>query len=204
MTEPIPVLSAICAEPEGEVERFVYPMFLTPENLKLFWEKSRNFKYIFDNSVNGDFKRFCELFLYGGPAGELCSNGLFWVVDDWVGIFYMTRIIPGQDAEVHYTFFDRRHRGRQELSREMLKYVFRKYNFRRLTVEIPLYASRHTFDFVVSMGFKKEGRRRKAIWHNDDWFDVASFGILKEEALNGAADDSQNEGVGGRASNRVG
>lgn len=178
-----PALKWVCDEPEGPVERSVYPMQLTPDNLKIFWEKSKAFKYIFDNSVNGDFKKFCELFLYAGPNGELCSNGLFWIVDDFLGIYYMTRIVPGVDAEVHYTFFDRRHRGRVGLSKEMIRYVFMKYNFRRLSVEIPLYATKHAFDFITQLGFKKEGRKRKAIWHNDDWFDVALFGILKEEAL---------------------
>lgn len=183
MIEVEPVLTCVCEEPEGTVTRQVYPMQLTPDNLRMFWEKSRGFKYIFDKNVNGDFKTFCELFLYAGPNGELCSNGLFWVIDDWVGIFYMTRIRPGLDAEVHYTFFDRRHKGRIELAKEMLMYVFRKYNFRRLSVEIPLYSTKHAFEFITLVGFKKEGRRRKAVWHNDDWFDVAEFGILKEEAL---------------------
>lgn len=182
MSEPI--LVATCVEPDGTFERSVYPMMLTPETLKTFWEKSKQFKYLFDNNVNGDFKKFCELFLYDGPNGELQSNGLFWVVDDFVGVFYMTHIVPGSDAKVHYTFFDRRHRGRRDLAMEMIKYVFRKYNFRRLSVEIPLYATEHAFKFIDSLGFRKEGRRRKAIWHNDDWFDVALFGILKEEALN--------------------
>jgi RimJ/RimL family protein N-acetyltransferase len=177
-----PVLTAVCPEPHGDVIRNVYPLQLSVENLKIFWEKSRSFKYIFDEEVGGDFKKFCELFMYAGPHG-LQSNGLFWIIDDWVGMFYMTRIRPGIDAEVHYIFFDRRHRGRVDLAREMIKYAFRKYNFRRLSVEIPLYATKHAFEFITFIGFKKEGRRRKAIWHNDDWFDVAEFGILKEEAL---------------------
>lgn len=177
-----PILTAVCAEPHGEVIRNVYPLQLSVDNLKIFWEKMRGFRHIFDKDVNGDFKKFCELFLYPGPNG-VCSNGLFWIIDDWVGIFYMTRIRVGQDAEVHYTFFDRRHRGRVELAKEMVKYAFRKYNFRRLSVEVPLYATKHAFEFISSCGFRKEGRRRKAVWHNDDWFDVAEFGILKEEAL---------------------
>lgn len=183
MTEAI--LTATCNEPSGSVVRNVYPLQLDPETLKLFWEKSKNFKYVFDKDVNGNFESFCNLFLFAGPDG-LKSNGLFWLVDDWTGLFYMTRIVPGVDAEIHYIFFDRRHRGRVELAREMLKYVFRKYNFRRLTVEIPLYSSKHTFEFISELGFTKEGRKRKAIWHNDDWFDVAILGILKEEALGGS------------------
>lgn len=196
MSEPILVVP--CPEPDGLVERSVFPMILTPENLQTFWEKSRQFKYLFDKNVNDDFRKFCELFLYNGPNGELQPNGLFWLVDDFVGVFYMTRIVPSVDAEVHYTFFDRRHRGRHQLALEMIQYVFRKYNFRRLSVEIPLYSTEHTFRFIDALGFKKEGRKRKAIWHNDDWFDVALFGILKEEALNWRIPDDGNENQRGR------
>ena len=190
-----PVLTAVCDERQwtkrdGEeylkggslIERSVYPLILTPETLKTFWEKARKFQYLFDRSINNDFKTFCELLLTDGPEG-VQPTGLFWVVDNFVGIFYLSKIIPGVDASVHYTFFDRRHHGRLELTKEMLKYGFRKYNFRRMTVELPLYAREYTFKFVEELGFKREGRKRKAVWHNDDWFDIVLFGILKEEAL---------------------
>lgn len=183
-----PVLTAVCFEPGGEVERAVYPMMLTVDNLRVFWEKSRQFKNLFDVHVNGDFKTFCELFLRNGVDGTVESNGLFWVVDDFVGVFYMTDIRIGFDAKTHYVFFDRRHRGRVHLAREMLKYVFMKYNFRRLSTEVPLYATPAVIDFIRACGFAREGRRRKGAWYsggeNPDWFDVLSFGILKEEALN--------------------
>ena len=179
------ILTAPCDEPGGRVVRSVYSMDLTVENLKRFWELSKPFKYLFNKEISNDFKTFCELFLYEGKGG-LQSNGLFWVVDDFVGIFYMDNIRHGVsrlEADVHYTFFDRRHRGRTELVREMVKYLFCKYNFQRLNAEIPLYAKKGTFEFATAVGFRREGRRRKAQWHNDDWFDVLEFGILKDEAL---------------------
>lgn len=178
-----PILVVTCHEPEGAVERSVRPMKLTLENLRIFWEKARQFKYLFDSEINDDFAKFCRLFLQEGPNG-VESKGLFWVVDDFVGVIYMNRIVVGVDALVHYTFFDRRHRGRHELIREMIRYGFRKYNFRRLSVEVPMYAQRATQQFVLHLGFIEEGRKRKLAWHNDDWFDVKLFSILKEEALN--------------------
>lgn len=182
---PEPVIVADCAEPGGVVTRSVYPLHLTPENMKKFWEKARQFKNLFDEEVRGDFKKFCSLLLHEGKDG-LASNGLFWVVDDFVGVFYMTKIQPGKDAEVHYTFFDRRQNGRVNLTREMLKYVFQKYAFRRLSVEIPLFASAQTFHFIVALGFRVEGVKRKAAWYNDAWFDVKLFGLLRENILDTA------------------
>lgn len=177
-----PVLVCTCHEPEGEVERSVYKMDLTVENLNTFWNKARQFNQLFDANINGDFAKFSELFLYEA-GGQIHSRGLFWVVDDFVGVFYMTHIVPGTDAEVHYTYFDRRHRGRTQLGKEMLKYAFRKYKFRRLSTDVPAYARPQTHSYVRNLGFTNEGRKRKGIWFNDDWFDVINYGILQEEVL---------------------
>lgn len=180
---PEPILVAPCTEPGGTVIRSVYALQLTPENMKIFWEKARKFNHLFDEEVRGDFKKFAALLLSDAPTGGVQANGLFWVIDDFVGVFYMTRIRPGVDAEVHYTFFDRRQNGRVHLTKEMLRYAFQKYAFRRLSVEIPMYASAHTFTFVTALGFRREGKRRKAKWFNDAWFDVQQFGLLREELL---------------------
>jgi RimJ/RimL family protein N-acetyltransferase len=178
-TEP-PVVSAICDEPEGSVERHVYPMRLTPENLRTFYEKASEFRTLFIDEVNGDFHKFAEMFI-GNEGDRVWATGLFWIVDDFVGIYYMTNIRQ-HDAEVHYTFFDRRHLGREELTKQMLKFVFKKFGFWRLTTEIPYYASKHTFNFVFRLGFKREGRRRKAVMYKDELFDTMLLGILREEA----------------------
>jgi len=173
------VVSALCEEPEGNVVRYVRPMDLTRENLLTFWEKSRQFRTLFTDEVNGDFKKFCELFI-STDGDHARAHGLFWVIDDFVGVFYMTRITE-VDASVHYTFFDRRHKGREQLTRLMLKYVFEEYGFQRLSVEIPMYASKHTFGFTYAIGFKKEGRKRKCSFYQHQWFDSTCFGILREE-----------------------
>lgn len=183
-----PIVSCYCEEPEGYVERFVYPMLFTPENLRRFWDESRKFRYIFTEDVRQDFRKFCELIVHE-ENGELVPNGLFWVVDDFVGVFYMTRITPGADADVHYSFFDRRQKGRVKLVRTMLKYVFERYQLRRVTAEIPYFASWITRNFTESIGFVKEGRKRKAIWFNDDWFDIGIYGILREEVIDGREND---------------
>lgn len=179
---PEPILVATCTEPGGSIERSVYSLQLTPENLKVFWEKAKLHKNLFDEEIRGDFKKFASLLLSNGQNG-VQANGLFWVVDDFVGVFYMTKMVPGVDAEAHYTFFDGRHTGRVFLAREMLKYVFQKYAFRRLSVELPLYASYSAFTFVQALGFRPEGKKRSAKWHNGKWYDVKLFGVLRERIL---------------------
>lgn len=175
------VVTALCKEPEGDIIRGITPVQLTPEFLREFWEKSRQFRTLFTDEINGDYKKFLELFL-SMDGDNIRAHGLFWVVDDFVGVFYITHITE-LDAQCHFTFFDRRLRGREELTRQFLRWGFRKFGFRRLNVEIPKYASRHTFGFTLALGFVKEGEKRKAAKYRDDWFDVVCFGLLREEAL---------------------
>ena len=177
-----PVVSAECDEPEGVITRHVYFMPLSPNNLRNLWEKARQFDTLFTEEIRGNFKKFLEVFLRQSVNG-VETNGLFWVVDDFVGVFYMNNIIPDLEADVHYSFFDRRHRGRLELVRKMISYGFQRYGFQRMTVWIPVYATRHTFKFITDLGFKDEGKKRKAALYKGKLFDVVLFGILRQEAL---------------------
>lgn len=176
-----PILSVVCNEPEGAITRFVRPMSLHPDNLQKFWEHSKQFKTLFSSDVKS-FNDFMNLIVDGGPDGYTpIPKGLFWVIDDFVGVFYMTRIEVGKDALVHYSFFDRRHKGRHRLVYEMLKYVFKRYEFNRLSVEIPMYVTEHTFKFVERIGFRVEGRKRKAALFDNALFDVKLFGLLRSD-----------------------
>lgn len=179
-----PLFAVECNEPEGLVTREVFFMPLSPQNLKTFWEKARQFRTLFGADINQDFKKFMELFV-SQDGDQLRAHGLFWRIDDFVGVFDLTHITE-IDALCHYTFFDRRHKGREELTRQLIRYVFREFGFRRLSVEIPKYASPHTFGFTTALGFKKEGIKRKSAPYKDDWFDVVCFGLLREEALKDA------------------
>lgn len=174
-----PLFTCRCHEPSGVVERSVYPMPITRDNLLKFWEKSRRFKTLFDGEVT-DFKSFCEMFMSMDENDHVQAHGLFWVIDDFVGVFYMTHI-RDNDAQIHYTFLDRRHHGRQAITRKMIQYVFNKYKFRRLSAEIPFFAQ-SVYPFVMEVGLKMEGRRRKGAFMDGEWFDVKLFGVLREEA----------------------
>lgn len=177
------IVSAICHEPEGDVERFVYPMPLTLDNLRTFWQKSEDFTTVFGEEIKGDFKKFCELFI-SQDGEKFRAHGLFWVIDDFVGVYYVTHITE-VDCQVHYTFFDRRHKGREDLTKALLRYGFESFGFRRMSVEVPMYASSHTFGFTAALGFKREGRKRKCIQYKGEWFDAACYGLLREEAIDG-------------------
>lgn len=179
------VISCECNEPEGTVIRNVRLLTFTPYNLAELWKRAQRYRTLFRFEIGGDFKRFMNRFVrQNATTGELRPTGLFWVVDDFVGLFYMTDIDIGVDAVVHYTFFDGRHHGRDKLVLGMLKYGFEKFNFNRMTVEIPLHASPRTHNFVeLTMKFKKEGRKRGAAELNGKYYDLNIYGILRSEVL---------------------
>lgn len=164
-----------CIEKHELVDRNVYQMLLTPENLQRFWNECKQFPTLYGHVLS--VEKFAELFLDEGPGGLLRAKGLFWVVDDFVGVFYLTNIYVGVDAMVHYAFFDRCHNGREKLVRKMINYVFREYKFHRLSAELPAYA-KDSGKFAEEMGFKLEGRKRSARWYKGEWFDVNLYGII--------------------------
>lgn len=178
-----PILSALCDEPNGvTVIRNVRMMTLTMEHLKAFWTRAKIHKTLFNSPINKDFSKFLELFLTETPNG-IRPQGLFYVVDDFVGVYYMTHITPGMDAHVHYSFFDGIQLGRVELTKAMLRHVFDVYDFQRLTAEIPRYASKYVFKFAEKVGFKYEGKKRQAAYFDGKFHDLVIHGILKDEFM---------------------
>lgn len=180
-----------CDEPKGKILRTVWMMPYTPENIMKLWNKCSNFPILFGDTVHSS-KEFLDLFLSlrvvdGKP--ELVPNGIFYVIDDFVGVYYVTDIIAGVDATVHYSFFDKKYQGRIGITKELIKYGFDEFGFQRLTVEIPMYVAHRgtkrddspVFKFVEDLGFKFEGRKRKCVFYKNEWFDKKLFGLLKSE-----------------------
>ncbi len=146
--------------------------------MKFLWEKLSKFDVLFNDFVRGDRRAFINHFIVQ-VDGQPSPAGLIWDVDD-VGIIMINDIIPYHSATAHFVFWDKRFRGREDLCRDMLKYGFETYKFRRIRVEVPLYAAK-TKLAVERIGFVQEGRLRKAVLWNGDWFDVNVFSILPED-----------------------
>jgi RimJ/RimL family protein N-acetyltransferase len=178
------ILSVQCNEKDGSVERKVYSFEHSRENLLKFYEKSKDLKTIFSKEFFGDFEKFCNTFFTKNSSGELEPQGLFWVIDDFVGMFYVTDIYAGIDAQCHYLFFDKKHYGREELARQMIRYLFDTFKFHRLSIELPNYASDSTRRFVQNIGFHYEGKKSKSVILNGVWYDCNLYGILKDEKQN--------------------
>ncbi len=170
------ILSAPCTEPKGTVWRNVWFMYYTPDNLKKLWDKTSKFPMLLGNYVT-NFEEFLGQFI--NP--NFGANGLTWIVDDFVGMYFIDALNPHMDASVHYSFFDQRQKGRIDLTLTMLRYVFNLYDLQRVSTTVPMYANKPTFRFIEQLGFKEEGRKRRLAPYRGQLFDVKLFGLLREE-----------------------
>lgn len=185
MDEGSVVLEVECNEPEGTVTRSVRRPQLTLEKLRYYYENLKDFDVIFNEYVENSFRGFVGQFIQQDASGNIIPTGLIWEVDD-VGILMLQDIRPEYEALAHYNFWDQRFRGREELCREMLRYLFNKYGFHRIITEVGLYA-KPAMNAVERIGFEKEGRKREATLYkpNDadeaEWWDVNLYSILEHE-----------------------
>lgn len=176
-----PVVVIDCDEPQGLITRKVKPLVFTAENLEKLYKSFSKFPTIF-NKEYLSFVDFMSMFFEIDPeTGKIEGKGIFFVVDDFVGVFYITNISWPYDALVHYSFFDRRHKGRVPLVRAMLKYVMSTWGFYRLSVEIPNYVNFGVRRFTEECGFALEGKRRRCVDYKGDRFDVNLYGILDRD-----------------------
>lgn len=176
-----PVVRVRCEEPEGTFIREVRFAPLSVSRLKEYYNKLSKFEVLFNHYIANDVDAFIHSFVHIDAAGNIVPNGLIWEVDD-VGLLYMTEISPEYQAKVHFTFWDRRLRGREPIIQEMIKWSFKTFGFRRLVAEIPLYATPAIL-MAEKVGFKKEGRMRSAAYYRGKWFDMNLYSILREEVL---------------------
>ncbi len=167
-----------CQEGDKLVDRSIGPLIFTPENGLLFYERASKYPVIFGKPISNP-KQFWDHFAYVNSAGLAELNGMFWCDPSLTIVFYITNIYP-TEADVHYTFLDGRQKGREELVKTMLSYIFAKYKYIRLNANIPLYA-KSALHFARQLGFVEEGRKRKCAYWKGEYFDEIQFGMLAEE-----------------------
>ncbi len=172
------VLEVPCKEKEGTIVRRVNLCELTIDKLRMFWDKLKEFDLLFNDFVRGDTAQFVSHFIVQ-IDGEIQPTGLIWEVDD-IGIFILTDLVPMHTASCHFVFWDKKFRGREKLCQEMIKYVFDRYQFRRLKLEIPLFAL-HTLLVADRIGFVREGRLRKNILFKGEWYDTNVYSMIPED-----------------------
>lgn len=194
-----------CDEPGGVVTRNVYKVEFTPQNLEIIYQKAKKFRTLMGWEIP-TYEHFISFFVTP-ENGIFKARGICARVDDFVGIFWLTDINythPPHEATIHYTFFDRRHKGRLELCRKAITYCFETFNFSRLTTMVPLYMFQpgdlkedgstttdatkwSVLNFVERIGFRKEGRQKEKMIYKGHLFDANLYALTKDECLSGSA-----------------
>lgn len=170
--------TCLCNEPEGEVLRTVRLLEFTKENLDRLYQQISKFPTFMGVEVKSyeDMLRF----FVTDNNGKFEAKGLCYVIDDFIGLFWVTDIIGIWEASVHYTFFDRRHKGRVDLCKKALTYTFEVFKFHRLHTAVPITSVR-VLAFIESLGFVKVGRLRKNRLYKGKFYDTCIYDMLREE-----------------------
>lgn len=174
------ILVADCAEHNGIQKRTVRDFPLSLNNIQALYARASRFPTLFGQESPKNFSDFLKILMHEEEK-SIRPNGLMWVVDDLIGIFYLADIEPGTDANIHFSFFDQRLRGRLDMCRRMVQIVFESFRFRRLSIELPEYIRGNTPLFVEQIGFQREGCKRQATTFASRWFDVRIYGMLYED-----------------------
>lgn len=177
-----PLFSVECDEPEGKVVRNVYQAKFTPQFFRDMWDKQKRYKTLMGVEISS-FAEFVDFFVdVEKKDGEVKYNpkGVCLVIDNLVGIFWISDIHHPVFCEAHYTFFDGRHKGRLELVKSGMKFIFNAWGINLIYVMVALYA-KLPIRFVESLGFKKEGRLRARVQYRGKYWDVNCYSMLREE-----------------------
>jgi RimJ/RimL family protein N-acetyltransferase len=145
----------------------------SPDNLKMVWDKLSQFPILWDDMIRGNYVRFCE---------EYIANDTIVLQTGDYGIAKICNIIPFRNADLHLAFWDRRFKGRDPECKQTLRWLFDKMKLERATIVLPSIVY-YTINFVLSLGFRKEGTVRRAYSYNSRLLDHLIFGILKEDVF---------------------
>ena len=161
-----------------EVGRYnVRMMTLTPAKVVELWRKLSRFRTLFSDLTRGDFGSF---FAY------VVSGDTFWL-EIYDGNFLVGLVVlegMGQliDAEAHVLFMDRDLTNKVPVCKAIIRWLFATFPLQRLTVQIPtIYMA--VVRLVNDLGFRREGRKRRAVLISGKWVDVFILGLTRSEAV---------------------
>jgi len=149
---------------------------LTFPKLQNLWEKLSKISGLFDDFHRNNPSLFLQL---------LTSKDTAWFErTDGNGILYLTSIIPRLSATAHIVYWDKRLRGKEEFTLNALKWVFQKFDLKKINLYLPEYASiaQH---FAKKLGFQKEGQIRRWSLSKGKPFDIIVYGMIPEEVFDG-------------------
>lgn len=136
------------------------------------WEHLRKQDYAFDDFSRNNVELFAQsLFAPRSEHFEFGDQGYACARD----------IIPRLSATIHFATWDAPPVHEVvSAGRELIRYLFTKYELRRASAFVPSYNTQ-TKRFATLLGFRFEGELRKAILSHGAYYNVGIYGLLREE-----------------------
>lgn len=154
-------------------------LVLTPEKAAMLWSKLSEIPGLFDDfTVNRP-----DIFL----QGLLAPDSVWLERSDGNGILYLRNVKPGLSASGHIVYWDKRLRGREEFTKNVMRWLMRNIPLQKINLWLPDY-SQNARAFAERCGFKEEGCIRKWSYSNGRLYDIYAYGITQEEAFEEESD----------------
>lgn len=153
------------------------------DNVKDLWEKFNKFDKLFCDQLRGDFRKFTETIL--------SANTIILKVSD-IGVVYVTDLIPGDSAQGHFLFWDRKSAGRHRIILAALQWVMDNFDLHRVSIEVPRHAY-NALHRLYKIGFRVEGVLKKAQLFEGERYDIFLFGVLRDEITDQALQEGHLE-----------
>jgi hypothetical protein len=156
------------------------------DKVKDLWDKLNEINGLFDDYHKDRGDVFMNMLQ--------APNTVFLERTDGNGILYLTEVIPNLSATGHIVYWDKRLRGREEFTLNVLRWLMQVIPLVKMNVFLPDYA-KAARAFTERLGFKREGKLRQWSYQNGKLFDMFVFGMTIEEALNGKLDATTSTDV---------
>lgn len=156
---------------------------LTPDRVQELWKIFSSIPGILDDYGKGNYEAF---------IAKLTDNDSLWFeCTDFPGVLYANGIRVGLSAHVHFAFFDKKLRGREEFLLNALKWLVNTLQLEKVNAFVPGFCLA-IHRFLKNIGFKIEGEIRNWSRENGRLFNVIVFGMTKEEVMNGGVFSATN------------
>lgn len=170
------LFSARCREGDKHdptyVNRKARPMLLDSEEVVKLWFRLNKFPILFATPQESNFNNFVRM---------LQDEYSILLKFDDVGMAMITDIVPGIEARFHISFWDSRLSGREQLIRELIKWMFSTLRVRRVAAPVRADA-RAMRAFLERTGLYFEGALKNWVEREDNkYFDLHLYGITKPE-----------------------
>lgn len=155
----------------------VEPMVLTPDKIKLIWQRLQRHKTLFSDLTRGDVGVFVRSLTDQGSLWfEVREHGVI------VGLVWFENMSQVTECTAHLVFLDRKPASKIGVCKQIIKWMFDNYPLQRITVTPPV-IYHGTVRLLKTLGFTREGCKRRAVLLGGKWNDVLIYGITREEVV---------------------